>query len=65
MNRTVRAKKNWFLWLQEHCTGSSGEGGSLIGMRRSFWGKDAYVVRCCNYLFKVDEDVFNYISSKT
>ena len=63
MSRTISAKKSWFSWLQNHCIGSSGEGGSLIGMRRSFWGEDAYVVRCHGYLFKVDEGIFRYISN--
>ena len=63
--RTVYAKREWFPFLSEHCIGSSGEGGSLSGMRRCFWGKDAYVVRCCKYLFHVDEETFYYICSKT
>lgn len=61
MSRTISAKKEWFKWLQERCYGSSGEGGSLIGMRRSFWGNEAYVVRCCRYLFRVSEKDFNYL----
>ena len=64
MSRTIYAKRKWFEYLVEHCLGSSGEGGSLIGMRRSFWGQDAYVVRCCKYLFKVSEEVFNYVGSR-
>jgi len=63
MTRTLKARKDWFLWLHEHSIGVSG--GSLSGMRRSVWGKDAYVVRCCKHLFRVDEDVFQYIFSKT
>ena len=61
MKRTISAKKAWFPWLSENCLGSSGEGGSLIGMRRSFWGQDAYVVRCCRYLFRVSEEDFMYV----
>lgn len=64
MNRTIRVKKSWFLWLNENCDGVSGEGSSLVNMRRSVWGKDAYVVRCCKHLFKVDSDIFNYLSKK-
>lgn len=61
--RTISAKRSWFNWLQDHCLGSSGDGGSLIGMRRSFWGNDAYVIRCCGYLFRVTEGVFSYINN--
>ena len=61
MKRTISAKKAWFPWLSEHCLGSSGKGGSLIGMRRSFWGQDAYVVRCCRYLFRVSEEDFLFV----
>ena len=63
MSRTISAKKSWFSWLSEHCLGSSGRNGSLLGMRRSFWGEDAYVIRCHGYLFRVSEAVFHYISN--
>ena len=63
MTRTVYAKRNWFPYLQEHCSGSTGKGGSLIGMRRLYWGKDAYVVRCCEHLFRVSEDVFQTVAN--
>ena len=64
MPKTLRAKKEWFAYLQDHAIGSSGEGGNLIGMRR-IWGKDAYVVRCCNYLFYVPEETFRYVFENT
>ena len=63
MSRTTTAKKSWFKWLQDHCIASTGRNASLIGMRRSFWGKDAFVVRCCSYCFMVSENVFHYIES--
>ena len=62
MSRTIYAKKHWLPYLQKNSIASSGYRGSLLGMRRSFWGNDAYVIRCCNYLFKVNEDMFNEIS---
>ena len=62
-SKTIYAKKEWFEYLQNNCLGSSGYRGSLAGLRRSCWGKDALVVRCCKYLFRVDEKTFNYVSS--
>ena len=59
--KTITVKVSWFPYLQEHCLGSSGREGSLIGLRRSYWGKDAYVIRCNKYLFRVSEDVFKYV----
>ena len=59
--RTLSAKKNWFPWLCEHCLGSSGEGGSLIGMRR-WWGNDAYVVRCHRHLFHLTKEDFDLVA---
>ena len=61
MSNTLTAKKKWFEWLQAHCIGSSGKGASLLGMRRSFWGNDAFVVRCCGYLFNVSATDFNLL----
>ena len=61
---TTTARREWFEFLSEHCTGSSGYGGSLAGMRKQFWG-NAYVVRCCGYLFRVDYNVFSRIKFQT
>lgn len=63
--RTIRAKKDWFDYLCDNCLGSSGRGGSLAGMRRKFWGNDAYVVRCREHLFWVTEETFFLISEST
>ena len=59
--KTLTVKKKWFDWLKEHSLATSGEGVSLLRMRRAMWGDDALVVRCNKYLFKVSEDVFLYI----
>ena len=61
MSRTISAQKSWFKWLSDHNLGSSC--GSLFAMRRSFWGQDAYVVRCDGRLFRVNEGVFRYIAN--
>lgn len=58
--RTLNVKREWLQWLMENSIASSGEDGSLIGMRR-WWGKDAYVVRCARILFRVPEESFNYL----
>ena len=67
MSRTLYVKKNWFQWLQESCLASSGEGGSLLSLRRSHWGNDAYVIRCNKFLFMVNKPDFDYVEkiSKT
>lgn len=64
MVRTINAKREWFGWLQSRCIGSSGKDGSLIGLRRSCWGNDAYVVRCCRYLFRLEEKDFFEVMQK-
>ena len=59
MSRTISAKKEWFPNLSECCEALSFD--SLRKMRKTLWGDEAYVVRCCGYLFKVDEETFKYI----
>lgn len=55
--KTATVKKEWFIWLCDHCEASSGKNGNLVGMRKKFWG-DAPVIRCCGYLFKVTREDF-------
>lgn len=59
MSRTINAKKEWFPWLSDKCEAISFD--SLRNMRKTLWGDEAYVVRCCRYLFKVDEKSFKYL----
>lgn len=56
--KTCSAPKSAFDYLCDHCYGSSGYGGNLAGMRKLYWGKDAYVVRCRGYLFRVSYNTF-------
>jgi hypothetical protein len=56
-NRTITVSKDWFDWCCNHCYGSSGYGGNLTGMRKLYWG-NAFVIRCCGYLFRVSSDDF-------
>lgn len=65
MSRTGIADKSWFRFLSEHCTGSSGKGGNLTGMRNLYWGRDAFVIRCCGYLFCVPEAIFNEVTGRS
>ena len=41
----------WVMWLEENCIGSAGPRGSIVGMRRLFWGKEALVVKAGAYLY--------------
>ena len=60
MKKTIDLPASWFQWLSDHCVASSGYGGNLTGMRKLYWGKDALVVRCCKYLFKMNYQDFMY-----
>lgn len=62
--RTATVDKAWFHYLSEHCTGSTGVGGNLEGMRKLWWGKDAYCVKCCGCWFRVSLDVFNIVCGR-
>ena len=60
---TGTADKGWFEYLSEHCLASSGWGGNLTGMRKLYWRNDP-VIRCCNYLFRVDADTFYKVTGR-
>lgn len=36
--------------------------GSIIGMKQKYYGVDALLIRCGNYIYKVTEEVYNYYS---
>lgn len=38
---------------------STGRYGNISGMRNLYWGKEAFVIRCGAYAYKVDEPTFN------
>ena len=38
---------------------STGRYGNISGMRNLYWGKEAFVIRCGAYAYKVDEATFN------
>lgn len=37
---------------------STGRNGNIQGMRKLFWGDDAYVIKCGAYAYKVDAETF-------
>ena len=41
----------WVLWLEENCLASAGPYANLKGMRQSYWGKEALVVKAGTYLY--------------
>lgn len=62
--RNGTADKGWFRFLSEHCQGSTGFGGDITGMRRLWWGKDAYCVWCCGYWFRVSPQIFETVCGR-
>lgn len=37
---------------------STGKYGNITGMRKLYWGEDAYIIRSGAYAYKVDEITF-------
>jgi len=33
--------------------------GSIKGMKKLYYGKDALLIRCGNYIYKVTEEIYN------
>ena len=33
--------------------------GSIIGMKKFYYGKDSLLVRCGNYIYHVNENIYN------
>lgn len=38
---------------------SAGPNASISGMKKLFWGKDAYVLKVGIYIYKVTEEIYN------
>ena len=36
--------------------------GSIIGMKKLYYGKNAMLIRCGNYIYNVDEETYNLFS---
>ena len=37
---------------------SAGSRGNITGMRKLYWGKEAYIVKQGNYIYKVSQNLF-------
>lgn len=37
---------------------SAGPRGNITGMRKLYWGKEAYIVKQGNYIYKVSQNLF-------
>ena len=37
--------------------------GSIAGMKKQFYGKNALLVRCGNYIYNVDSETYNKVIS--
>ena len=37
---------------------STGRYGNISGMRNLYWGKDAYIIKCGAYAYKVNQETF-------
>jgi hypothetical protein len=60
---TIYANKEWFEYLKEHSLGSAGPNPSITGMKRLFYGMDAYCVMCNHYLFNVTSLTYDTIKN--
>lgn len=58
------ADKGWLHYLGEHCNGSTGYGGNLTGMRKLYWGPDAYAIWCCGFWFRVSPEIFKTVCGR-
>ena len=38
---------------------STGRYPNITGMRKLYWGENAFIIRCGAYAYKVDEIIFN------
>lgn len=61
--RTIRLNKKqvpdaakWVRWLSDNCIGSFGPHGSIVGMRRLYYGKDALIVMAGAYGYFMGKD---------
>lgn len=44
--------------LELHRFSSAGPRANITGMRRLYWGRNAYILQCGQYIYKVDADTF-------
>lgn len=64
LHRTLNASLKWEKYLDSRKDfESTGPDGNAEGMKRLYWGLDAYVVKCNHYLYKVDEATYRKIEA--
>lgn len=57
MPRTKFLPVGYSHWIPEGCPNIH-KSGSIRGMKKLYWGKDAYCVRCGSYIYKVPKYVW-------
>ena len=50
--RTPNAAK-WVKWLEENCEASAGPRCSLVGMRKTYWGRESLIVVAGAYAYLI------------
>lgn len=54
--RTIKVGKEWEKWLESHCIGSAGPRPNITGMRNLYYGKDALLYKCGQYIYYMGKD---------
>lgn len=54
--RTIKVGKEWEKWLIAHCIGSAGPRPNITGMRNLYYGKDALLYKCGQYIYYMGKD---------
>lgn len=52
--KTLYVKKELYNKLRLDRFPSAGPNGSIVGMKNLYWGEDALVVKCGQYIYHVD-----------
>ena len=50
--------KGWAINIRQYPSFSAS--GSIKGMKKMYYGKDALLVRCGNWIYNVPESIYNY-----
>lgn len=58
INRVITVPVTYQKWLEERCLSYAGPKPNVTGMRNKYWGKDAYIIRCGLYIYKVNQDTY-------
>lgn len=52
--KSIYVKKEHYNTLRLDRFPSAGPNANIVGMKNHYWGKDALVVKCGQYIYKVD-----------